>query len=68
MKTKNLAILAAVVFALLAYIFLFERHQPTSDEARRDADKVFRGLEQDDVTGVLISGCRWPGGPRKGGR
>jgi len=54
MKTKNLAILATVVIVLLAYILLFERHQPTSEEARRDADKVFRGLEADDVTGLLI--------------
>jgi hypothetical protein len=54
MKGKNLAILAAVVIALLVYILLFERHQPTSDEARRDADKVFRSLEEDDVTGILV--------------
>jgi len=56
MKGKNLAILAAVVIALLAYILLFERHQPTSDEARRDADKVLQGLEEDDVTGLLVVG------------
>ena len=56
MKTKNLTILAAVVVALLAYIVLFERHQPTSDEKRRDADKVLQGLETDDVTGLLVVG------------
>ena len=54
MKSKNLAILAAVVIAMLAYILLFERHRPTSEEARRDADKVFQGLEPDDVTGLSI--------------
>ncbi len=56
MKTKNLVILAAVVIALLVYILVFERHQPTSDEARRDAGKVFQGLEPDDVTGLLVVG------------
>ncbi len=56
MKTKNLAILAGVVIAVLAYILIFERHQPTSVEARRDADKVFPGLEADDITGLLVEG------------
>ncbi len=59
MKSKNLIILAAIVILVGAYIFFFERHQPTSDEARRDADKVFQGLEVDDVTGLLVAG---PGG------
>ena len=56
MRTKNLVILAAVVIAVMAYILIFERHQPTSDEARRDADKVFQGLEADDITGLLVEG------------
>lgn len=54
MKSKNLIILAAVVAVFAAYLFFFERHRPTTDEARRDADKVFRGLEADDVTSLLI--------------
>ncbi len=56
MRTKNLVILAGVVIAVMAYILIFERHQPTSDEARRDADKVFQGLEADDITGLLVEG------------
>jgi len=56
MKTKNLVILAAIVLAFGAYILLFERHQPTTDEARRDADKVFQGLEPDQVTAVVMAG------------
>ncbi len=54
MKSKNLIILAAIVVLLGAYLFFFERHRPTTDEARRDADKVFRGLEQDDVSGLVV--------------
>ena len=49
MKGKNLAILAAIVCAVLAYILLFERHRPTSDEASQAAEKVLRGFERDDV-------------------
>jgi hypothetical protein len=58
MKSRNLIILAAIVVLMGAYILLFERHQPTSDEARRDADKVFQGLDQDDVTGLLVVGTK----------
>lgn len=54
MKPKNLVILAAVVLAFGAYIFFFERHQPTSEEARLDANKVFVGLEPEDVTGLTV--------------
>jgi len=56
MKSRNLIILAAIVVLLGAYILLFERHRPTTDEARRDADKVFPGLETDEVTGVVVVG------------
>ena len=45
MKTKNLIILAAVVIAVLAYILLVERHRPTSDDARKEADKVLRDFD-----------------------
>ncbi len=54
MKPKNLVILAAVVVLVGAYIFFFERHQMTSDEARKDADKVLRGFDQDSVTSMVI--------------
>jgi uncharacterized membrane protein len=49
MKGKNLAILAAIVVVVLAYILLFERHQSTSDEASQAAEKVLRHFDRDDV-------------------
>ncbi len=54
MKTKNLIVLAAVVIAVLAYILLFERHRPTSEEATKAAEKVLRDFERDDVVGIVI--------------
>lgn len=54
MKTKNLIILAAVVIAALAYILLVERHRPTSDESRRETEKVLRDFDRDQVTGLEI--------------
>jgi hypothetical protein len=54
MKTKNLVILAAVVIAVLAYILLVERHRPTSDEARREAEKVLRDFEGEEVSSIVI--------------
>jgi hypothetical protein len=54
MKTKNLIILAAVVITVLAYIMLFERHRPTSDEATAAAEKVLLDFERDDVTEIVI--------------
>jgi hypothetical protein len=53
-KSKNLIILTAVVIAVLAYIVLFERHQPTSEEAREEAEKVLRGFDRDDVQAIEI--------------
>lgn len=54
MKTRNLVILAAIVLAVGAYIVLFERHRPSSEDARREADAVLPGLERDRVTGLRI--------------
>jgi hypothetical protein len=54
MKTKNLVILAAIVIAVLAYILLFERHRPTSDESTAAAEKVLLDFERDDVIGIVI--------------
>ncbi len=54
MKSKNLIILAAIVLAVAAYVFLFERHRPTSDEARKEAEKVLRDFDRDQVTGLVI--------------
>jgi hypothetical protein len=54
MKGRNLVILAAIVIAVLAYILLFERHRPTSDEAASAAEKVLLDFERDDVAAILI--------------
>lgn len=54
MKGRNLAILAAVVIAVLAYIMLFERHRPSSDEATKAAEKVLRDFDRDEVAGIVI--------------
>lgn len=54
MKPRNLIILAVVVAAIGAYIFLYERHQPTSEEARERAEKVFPDLDRDAVTSLEI--------------
>jgi hypothetical protein len=53
-KSRNLIILAVVVIAVGAYIMLFERHRPTSDEATVAAEKVLRDFERDDVVGIVI--------------
>jgi hypothetical protein len=54
MKPRNLIILALVVAAVGAYIFLYERHQPTSDEARERANKVFPDLDGDSITSLEV--------------
>ena len=54
MKGRSLAILAAVVIAVLAYILLVERHRPTSDEVASEAEKVLQDFDRDQVTGIVI--------------
>ena len=54
MKSKNLIILALIVVAVGAYIMLVERHRPTSDEAKTEADKVLQDFDRDEVIGIVI--------------
>lgn len=54
MKGRSLLILTLVVAAVAAWVLLYERHQPSTDEAREQADKVFPGLDRDAVTGIDI--------------
>lgn len=54
MKGKNLTILVAVVVAVAAYIFFFERHRPTTDEADAQAEKVLRDLDRDQVAEIVV--------------
>ncbi len=55
MKGKNLAILAGAVMVLGAFIWFFERHQPTSDEARAQAGRIFGGLAEDAVIAMNVT-------------
>jgi hypothetical protein len=54
MRSKSLIILAGIVVALGAFIYFSERHMPTTDEREQQADRVFPGLERDDVESVEI--------------
>jgi hypothetical protein len=54
MKPRNLIILALVVAAVGAYIFFYERHQLTSDEARERAERVFPNLDIDSITSLEV--------------
>jgi hypothetical protein len=55
MKAKTLLILAGVVLVLGAFIWFFERHEPTSDEARSRESQVFAGLNEKDVLTLDIT-------------
>ncbi len=54
MRTGRLVILAALVLALGAFIALWERHQPTTEEATKSADKVFGALDRAEVKAVEV--------------
>jgi hypothetical protein len=54
MKNKNLIILALIVVAVGAYILLVERHRPSSEEMKTEADKVLQGFDRDEVTGIVV--------------
>jgi hypothetical protein len=55
-KGKNLLVLAAIVLAVGAYIFFFERHQPSTEEAAKQAEKVLPELAADDVISIVVDG------------
>jgi hypothetical protein len=55
MKSKSLIILTAVVAAFALYIFVFERHQPTTEERKEQADKVLPGFDRDQVQTIQIT-------------
>ena len=56
MRTWRLLVLTAVVLGLAAYIYFVERHQPTTAEAKEQAEKVLGKLDRDAVTGLEITG------------
>jgi hypothetical protein len=55
MRIGRLVVLLAVVLGLGAYIYFVERHAPTTDELKQKQDKLFPELEQDKITGVVIT-------------
>jgi hypothetical protein len=55
MKPRNLIVLTVIVAAVAAYIYFYERHQLTSDEARERAEKVFPDFDRDSVHSVEIN-------------
>jgi hypothetical protein len=54
MRSRNLIILALIVVGIGAYIFLYERHQLTTDELEERADKLFPDLVSEEVEGIEI--------------
>lgn len=54
MRLSRLILLAVVVLGLGAFIFFFERHEPTTDEARDRVDKLFATLDQSKVKRVVV--------------
>src|SRR5512135_3536280 len=55
MRIGRLIALALVVVALGAYILLVERHQPTTDERKEQADKVFAGFDQAKAKKIVVT-------------
>jgi hypothetical protein len=53
MPTKKLLVLTAVFVALLAFVVLFERKQPTSEERAKSAKRL-ADFKADDVVSVLL--------------
>ena len=53
MSTRKLLILTGVFFALLAFVVLWERHQPTSEE-RAKAKKRLLDLDAKAVAGLVV--------------
>lgn len=55
MRLSRLILLAVVVIGLGALIYFWERHQPTTDERRERADKIFPALKQDKVQRIVLT-------------
>ncbi|HUM02094.1 MAG TPA: DUF4340 domain-containing protein [Thermoanaerobaculia bacterium] len=53
MSTKKLLILTGIFFALFAFVFFFERHQPTSEE-RAAAKKRLLDFKAEAVTALVL--------------
>lgn len=58
MRLGRLIALAFVVFGLFAFIWFYERKQPTTEELREREGKLFPRLETEKVTGVVVKNAR----------
>src|SRR5687767_15994327 len=54
MRGRSLAVMAALVLALGAFIWLYERDLPTTAERETHGKRVFGDLEADDVREVAL--------------
>ena len=54
MRGRSLAVMAALVLALGAFIWLYERELPTTAERETQGKRVFGDLEADEVREVTI--------------
>lgn len=54
MKPRTLLVLTAIVAALAAFVWFYERKLPTSDEAKAEENKVLAGTKADAVREVSI--------------
>jgi uncharacterized protein DUF4340 len=54
-KPRSLLVLTLVVAALGAFVWFYERKQPTTDEAKAQEKKVLGGIEADNVSAVTIA-------------
>ncbi len=59
MKPRTLLILFAVVLALSAFIFFYERKLPSSEERTKLGKQVF-AFEKDEVTAIAIDSAKGP--------
>ena len=59
MKPRTLLILFAVVLALSAFIFFYERKLPSSEERTKLGKQMF-GFEKDEVTAIAIDSAKGP--------
>jgi hypothetical protein len=55
MKSRNLIILTVLVIVVGGFIWFYERHQPTTEEARERQDRVFPTFEGDDIRQLEIT-------------
>jgi hypothetical protein len=55
MRPGRLIALTVFVAAVAAFVWFFERKQPTTDERRERADRLFAGFEQDRARRVVVT-------------